>query len=240
MRRPIFHEFRDPPARLYQTVKEHVPVVDSDTSEPWLVNLARRCLHKDRRVRKEIVRWEDFEGPRAAPESAEEIRERLRRRLAGAKAARIVNVATAAERPTRRTLDQLSGAVATATREVCQQGGIFPPVEVLRSVVGDTCVVVLRTGPSTAHELKGVLEVRFVIDPLDAEATHVRLTASARMGERPTNAPEPSTELFVGEPSAPGLRDIIDIYLHAAFEAGLGTGVPPGAGLTIHPVVKGT
>ena len=177
-------------------------------------------------------------GPRRS--SGEEIRERLRRRLAGAKAARIVNVATATERPTRRTLDQLSGAVATATREVCQQGGIFPPVEVLNSVVGDKCVVALRTGPSTAHELKSVLEVRFVIDPLDAEATHVRLTASARMGERPSSVPEPATELFVGEPSAAGLRDTIDIYLHAAFEAGLGTGVPPAGGLTIHPVVKGT
>jgi hypothetical protein len=238
MRRPIFDELREPPARLYQAVKEHVPVIDANDAEPWLVDLARRCLHKDWRIRKEIVSWEDFEGPRAVPETAEAIRERLKKRLDCARVATIESVMQAAERPTRRVMYQLAGSVATVVREVSQQGGVFPPVEVIHSVEDSKSVVSVRTGPSAAHELHGVLEVRLVLDPLDATAAHIRLSAAARLGAPPSEVPADSTELFVGEHSAAALREALDRYLHAVLEAGIGTGTPPKDGLSVRPIMK--
>jgi serine/threonine protein kinase len=230
MRRPIFDDFREPPARLYRAVKDHVPVIDAEDADPWLVDLARRCLHKDWRIRKELVNWDDFEGPRSTPESAQQIRERLKKRIEVAKTSASAEISTSGARPTRRTLDQLVGAMATMAREVCQHGGLFPPVEVLHIASDNKCVVTLRTGPSVPHELAGILEVRLGVEPLDAQAANVRITAAARLGAPPG---EESAELFVGEPSAPALRDAIDSYLHATLEKALGTGTPPEAGLSV-------
>jgi eukaryotic-like serine/threonine-protein kinase len=239
MRRPIFDEFREPPARLYQAVKDHVPLIDVGDAELWLVDLARRCLHKDWRVRKAIVRWDDFEGPPVPASTAEEVRERLKRRGIG-RAVAIMNDADAKERPTRRTLEQLSGAVATTVREVCHQGGVFPPVEVTHSITDDKCTVTLQTGPSAAHDLAATLGVHFVTTPVDARATYIRVSAAARLGAAPAEALEAMSELFVGEHSALRFREAVDLYLHTALEAALGTGAPPVGGLPIKPIVKGS
>lgn len=237
MRQPIFDEFRDPPAKLYQAVKDHIPVIDAGDAEPWLVDLARRCLHKNWQVRKEIVKWEHFEGPPAAPGSAEEIRERLRKRIELPKGG-LTDMTRAAGRPTRHTLDQLAGAIATSSRELCRQGGIFPPIEVRHSVMDDKSVVTLQTGPSSAHELHGVLHAQLFAYPLDATADHIRLTAGARLGAPPKDGQD-SIELFVGAPSAPALRQALDLYFHAILEASLGTGNPPPGGLPLRPIAAG-
>lgn len=238
MRRRIFDEFSEPPARLYRAVKEHIPLIDAEDAEPWLVDLARRCLHKDWRVRKELVSWKDFEGPRTPPQSGADIRQRLKNRLEAGRTTAPTTKSTPDARPTRRTLEQMAGAVATTAREVCQQGGIFPAVEVSHSANDNVCIVALRTGPSATHELQGVLEVRLTVEPLDVQATNVRVTAGARLGSVPTVADDGPIPLYVGELSAPIWRDVLDAYFHAALEVALGTGVPPETGLAIRPDVK--
>jgi serine/threonine protein kinase len=240
MRRQIFSEFRDPPARLYQAVKDQVPLIDAADCEPWLVELARRCLHKDWRVRKEIVSWQDFDGPRSPPASAQEIRERLKRRGAPATAAPVLVNSGTNTQPTRRTLIQLSGAVATITRELCQQGGVFPPTEVSDSVDGHTSIITLRTGPSQAHNLDAALEIRLACNPLDTEAQHVKVTVCARLGGPTTESTCGGYQLFVGAPSAEEFKEALDIYLHLALEASLGTGTPPSEGLAIQPYAMGS
>ena len=82
-RAPIFEQFREPPARLYEAIRDHVPVIvpASDEIAPWLINLARRCLTKDWKIRAEIVTWKQFEGPPALAESPVEIRKRISARI---------------------------------------------------------------------------------------------------------------------------------------------------------------
>jgi serine/threonine protein kinase len=239
MRRQIFSDFRDPPARLYQAVKDQTPVIDAPHCEQWLVDLARRCLHKDWRVRKEIVSWDDFEGPKCPPASGDQIRERLRRRGAIATLAPAAAYPGAELGPTRRTLIQLSGAMATITRELCQQGGVFPPTEVLDSVEDHKSIVTLRTGPWRAHGLDATLEIRLVTNPLDPQANHVRVTACARLGGPAAVSTCGEDQLFVGSPSASGLREALDAYMHLALESSLGTGTPPIEGFAIRPYPRG-
>lgn len=240
MRRSIFDEFREPPAKLYQAVKDHIPVIDTNDVDFWLVDLARRCLHKNWRVRKEIVKWEDFEGTPKPPEFAAKIKERLRKRFEGAAPPPTVNSEGVQKAPTRRTLEQLAGSVATSSREVCQQGGIFPPVEINHTAADGELLVTLRTGPSPDHELDGAIEIRLVVRPLDARAEHICLTGTARLGAPLTDGHQEPIELFVGAASDPALRDVLDIFLHAALELGAGTGIPPAGGLALRPIVKGT
>ena len=78
--RRIFDEFSEPPARLYEAVRDHEPIVDVADAPAWLIHLARRCLTKDWRLRGEIVKWEDFDGP-PAQASVEVILDRLRKRI---------------------------------------------------------------------------------------------------------------------------------------------------------------
>jgi hypothetical protein len=142
-------------------------------------------------VRKEIVKWEDFEGPRDRPESAHAIRERVRRRLELSVTEKTAGRATnEAERPTRRTSNQLAGAIATLARELCHQSGVFPPVEIFHSVANYKSIVTIRTGPSPNHELHGVLEFQFILHPLDAQATQIRLNAAAKLGAYPGKVAE--------------------------------------------------
>lgn len=238
MRGQIFDDFREPPARLYRAVKEQIPVIDCDDAEPWLVDLARRCLHKDWRVRKELVDWKDFEGPRAPAESAEEIHQRLAKRLDAIGAGPFPFAQLTGVRPRRRTMIQVAGAIATTIREVCRQGGVFPAVEVQHNSNGNACAVMLSTGPSKPHELEGVLNIRFSIEALDAQAVHVKIKAYAKLGAEPSADDTQSTDLFTGELSNPSLRETIDVYLHAALEKALGTGAPPATGLTVRPEMK--
>jgi len=153
MRCQIFDDFREPPARLYRAVKEQIPIIDCDDAEQWLVDLARRCLHKDWRVRKELVAWKDFEGPRAPAESADQIHRRLAKRLEAIGGGPLSSAQPTGARPSRRTIIQVAGALATTIREVCRLGGVFPAVEVQHNSYGNGCAVILSTGPSRPHEL---------------------------------------------------------------------------------------
>ncbi|MBB4397008.1 protein kinase domain-containing protein [Bradyrhizobium sp. ERR14] len=237
MKRPIFDDFKQPTARLYQAVREHTPVIDCDDVEPWLVDLARKCLHKDWRVRKELVAWKDFEGPSKPTETGAEVRQRLAKRLGNVQLPGTPNLTSkSGARPSRRLLNQLSGAIATIAREVCRQGEVYPAVELSAEIDGDHAVVCLCAGPSEAHELAGVLHVKLTIDALDTQATLVRVLGDARLGEKPIG--DDQCTLFTGASSAPDLKERIDVYLHAALEKALGTGEPPAAGLSIRPDIK--
>jgi serine/threonine protein kinase len=237
MKRPIFDDFKQPLARLYQAVKEQIPVINCDDVDPWLVDLARKCLHKDWRVRKELVSWEDFAGPSKPTETAAEVHQRLARRLGNIPSLASADRTKKAEaRPSRRLLTQVAGAIATIARASCRQGEVYPAVEVRTEIDGNQAIVVLSAGPSEAHELAGTLNIKLAIDAFDKEATHVRVFGDARLGGPPNG--DDKCVLFIGELSATDLKERIDVYLHTALEKALGTGDPPAAGLSIRPDIK--
>jgi serine/threonine protein kinase len=235
MRRQIFEDYKEPAARLYRAVRETVLVFECEDAEPWLVDLARRCLHKDWRVRNELVGWEDFQGPRSPQESGETIRDRLKRRIE-ANSSHAVQTSKSKALPLRRTMNQLGGAIATMARELCHQGSVFPPVEIKHDVDGVKCSISLKTGPSAQHDLAAVLHIQLIAEALDSEATQIRLKVGARLAADPEN--NSLQGLFVGEPLADGLRANLDTYLHAALESALGTGNPPASGLSVRPNVS--
>jgi hypothetical protein len=135
-------------------------------------------------------------------------------------------------------LEDLAAKMAQSAREVCHNGGLFPPIELRHGVQSGNCFLALTTGPSPNHDLAGGLHLKFVIEPLDAEAAHIRVTASGRLGT-PPSAGDESVAVFVGEPAATRLLESLDTYLHSALEQALGAGVPPEAGLAIRLHIEG-
>ena len=245
MRRPIFAEFREPTARLHEAIRDHVPVIDpaDETIEPWLVDLARRCLSKDWRVRKEIVSWEDFKGPRKTPISSETIRSRIKKRLCHKKEAKVERAEMSNRQPTQRTLTELARMLTTTIRELCQNGDVFPPVEIVNICTEKSCTLLVRTGPSISHQLVGSLEVRFVVNPLDTPTQNVCVVVDARLSLDPNSLPIVSEEvgkhLFSGNVRDLELRECLDQCLHACLESSMGAGKPPNEGLTINPNLEG-
>ena len=245
MRRPIFAEYREPPARLYEAIRDHVPVIDpaDETIEPWLVDLARRCLSKDWRVRKEIVSWEDFEGPRKTSVSGEIIRSRIKKRLHHKEKAKAEGAEISNRQPTQRTLTKLARMLTTTIRELCQKGGVFPPVEIEQICTEKSCTLLVRTGPSIGHQLVGSLEVRFVVNPLETLGQNVRVVIDARLSLDPDSLPIVSEEvgehLFSGNVRDLELRERLDQCLHACLESSMGAGKPPNEGIKIYPNLEG-
>ena len=244
MRGPIFAEFREPRARLYEAIRDHVPVIDSadETIEPWLVDLARRCLYKDWRVRKEIVSWKDFEGPRKTPISGEIIRSRIKKRLCHKKKAKAEGVEISNRQPTQRTLTELARMLTTTIRELCQNGEVFPPVKIKQKCTKYNCTLLVRTGPSFSHQLVGSLEARFVVIPLDTLAQNVCVMVDARLLDSdslPIVSEEVGEHLFSGNVRDLELRERLDQCLHACLESSMGAGKPPNEGLKIYPNLEG-
>ena len=123
-RTPIFDDFREPQARLYEAIKDHVPIIvpASHDVEPWLVDLARKCLTKDWRIREQLVTWDSFAGPTEAADSADEIRERIRARVHSATDLVSIRTSVNAPQPSRRMLIDLFRNMSTMIREGMPRG----------------------------------------------------------------------------------------------------------------------
>lgn len=241
MRIPIFDNVREPPALLYEAIKDHVPILapTDDEVEPWLVDLARRCLTKDWTIRSQLVSWEDFEGPRKPSKTASEIRARIRVRTRRETDSLTNRRQPEAGQPTRRTLLDLFRSMNTTIREVCQEGRVFPPVEIQPIYSDAQCSIVVRTGPAITQSLLGVLEIGIVFQPLDIDGNNVRVSAvSTLCSAQRTNLSSPreiSEELFVGPVNSMEFRELLDIFLHAVFECAQGAGEPTTAELSLTP-----
>ena len=240
-RTQIFDEYREPPARLYEAIKDHVPLIApySDDVQPWLVDLARRCLTKDWRIREQLVTWKQFEGPPKVAVSSDEIRTKIRARIAKEGNIGSARSDNATVVPTRRTLIDLFRSISTTIREVCHKGQVFPPIE-LRSHYGkDSCTIKLQTGPYSQGGLLGLLEIEFVLVPLDAGGINVSVMGSTYLlpstGDADVSSGKKCEQLFVGSVVSMEFRELVDLYVHAALERALGAGEPIADNLHLQP-----
>ena len=240
-RTPIFDDFREPPARLYEAIGDHVPTIipASEQVAPWLVDLARRCLTKDWRIRSQIVTWEHFEGPPLLPESSDDIRQRIRARLPAEVVPLPMPSASTSGKPSRRTIVDLFRSTSTMIREVCQEGGVFPPLELQPQYTADGCRIRLRTGPYNPQGLQGILVIEFMLSPLDSDGNDVRILASARLeapaDEGDSSSREALEQIFAGDVGSMEFRSLMDVFIHAALESALGAGEPTGEKVTLRP-----
>ena len=128
--------------------------------------------------------------------------------------------------PSRRLLEDLGGMIASMVREICLQSGAFPPIDVRHSAVEGESHVRLRTGPSAAHDLPSLLEIRVAVTPLDPpDGLIVRLRGLAAIGAVPhgigADAWQPA---YSGDVSAPAMRQKLDDLLHLALDAAQNAG----------------
>ena len=242
MRTPIFDNVREPPALLYEAIRYDVPILPNsldDEKGSWLVGLARRCLTKNWKTRVQLVSWEDFEGPRYRSKSANAIRARIRSRIPTESDQLANRRPPKTPQATRRTLLEIFRSVNTTMREVCQEGRVFPPVEIQPTYSDDQFSILVRTGPSILQNLLGVLEIDMMFQSLDIDGDSVRVSAACTLcsPHRPDLCPPKRTfeQLFVGSVNRIEFRELLDVFLHAAFECALGAGAPTTAGLRLTP-----
>jgi hypothetical protein len=221
MRRRLFDEIEAPPARLIEAVRGARPVIDATDVAPHLVSLARNCLQKNWKLRLELVRWNDFaeDPPRVLSGDA---KNRILQRIAAGPG----RITTAAPGPTltansrRRLLEQLGGSVASTIREICLQSGTFPPIEVSHTHDEGERLVSLITGPSVTYALMATLYIHVRVNALDDDGQVVQLHGVAALDTVPTEiAPGAWVRIYVGDFSAPTLRERLDDFLHLALDA---------------------
>ena len=238
MQRQIFSDRSEPPAVLYEAVSSHEPVIESENHEPWLIGLARRCLIKNWRNRLASVCWEDFEGPRSVG-SVSEIKDRITRRYRVGVTPTLYCPKRNLRCPTRRSLEKLSITVATFLRDLCQAGGVFPPISIYRRVEGNDCIITLGCGPSKSHSLLGILQVRMVVTYTDDAASIIRIRSSSRLcatsADESTSWYEEEVRLVVGEVDGAETRDAVDRYVHGALEHALSTRAECGRPILLYP-----
>ncbi len=70
MGKRLFHEVTGPMALLIDNVTNSIPVIESSDIDQNLINLARDCLHKDWRVRSNLVSWSSFDFTVPPPSDA--------------------------------------------------------------------------------------------------------------------------------------------------------------------------
>lgn len=231
MRRRMFDEVRAPPAKLIDAVRTTRPFIEAADVSPHLVSLSRNCLHKDWRIRLELVGWDSFSDspPEFISGSA---KDRIRQRLgssaegadvAGPEALHVV------EAQRRQMLEQAGGRLASTIREICLQGGLFPPITVDHIADGDQRqIVVIRTGPSATHSLENILEIVLSVELLDDDGLLVRVNGISAQGARPEEIPTAAwRHVFSGEMVAPGMPSRLDDFVHVALDTAQTIGSSP-------------
>ncbi len=82
MRRPIFHDFGEPYAKLVDAVRKVIPEIRADDVGGDLMILARSCLVKNPETRLSMVSWEQFVMPVSKGGTGDSFRARIRKRNA--------------------------------------------------------------------------------------------------------------------------------------------------------------
>lgn len=222
MRRPMFDGVSAPAAKLIDAVRHTRPAVNASEVPPHLVSLARNCLHKDWRVRLEVVRWEQFSASPPAI-TANTVKERIRSRLIAmtdaSEEAPVVDIQIDRAH-LRRMLTDSAGTLASTVRDLCLQGGLFPPIEVRVADDQENCRVVVRTGPAARYALDETLEINLLVGFVDNEGLIVRVDGVAVFGRLAADAGELNWQnIYSGEISAVGLKTRLDDFLHIALDA---------------------
>jgi serine/threonine protein kinase len=182
MRRPLFEEFANPYARLVLAVQNEVPIVISDTAPAYLIDLAKRCLLKDPKLRTRFVVWNDFDGPIVGP-AIRSAKDLVAERISFARATQETapEVATSGvpgkEEYQRTIIDDLK----VAARSIRASEQILPP---LTTTVhpGDGSGLCFAFDVSNALQLPKGLRIYVTVDVLDPTAQVVVIRGCACIG----------------------------------------------------------
>lgn len=222
MCRRLFDEINGPPAKLIDAVRTMQPVIEAGDVPSHLLSLARFCLQKHWRHRLELLRWDDFSSvPPIAVSGA--AKDRIKRRLEwkrddqNAIGEEPVQVREA-ER--RKLLEKAGGRIASAVREACLQGSLFPPVEVSNVAEEGLQRISIRTGPSKRHNLDQILEIAFFVELLDEEGSFGRIKGIAAVGVVPLDGSDSKRcDVCSGELLGSEMESRLDEFLHVALDA---------------------
>lgn len=134
MRTPLFSEFSQPYARLVNAVQHEKPTIASTQVSPDLVDLAKRCLSKDPKLRLELVEWTDFQPPKPTADPIKALKAKITKRRMAAAAAGDDGIADGSQNSEALEwrLRNYGDQVQSIIRDECLESGLFP-----RFTVGD-------------------------------------------------------------------------------------------------------
>lgn len=219
MKKVLYTGHDQPRARLYDCVKEHTPVIQSTECEKWLVQLAQACLLKDWRQRLQFVKWENFDGPGVATDTAQQERGLRLRQIRNEE----VRLATArkpvdASGPTRaQELWQLNSSLFLEVRTYLLDSSIFPKFSANETKTPDGEYISQFTFHNDGSQDFGgrlTIQIQLKVAPMIEVATE--LTFDAMLNDTPISKAI-WTEMFTVE-SAFGicrqaLLDAVDLLL---------------------------
>jgi eukaryotic-like serine/threonine-protein kinase len=213
MRRPLFSEVHGPAAKVIDAVRHIEPVIDVRDAPVHLVNLARACLHKDWKVRLQLVEWDHFSPGWRGSANLVVIKDRIKARQMPTAAATL-----AAPPDPERTIDSLIDTIDAVVRDVCVASGSFPPLQIERHRVDGARVLSVVAGPSAPHGLAQALVYELRIGIVDITSRAVQIHARAYSGDRRAYDEEGWQNLFKGLLDGAVIRDPLDYTMHLALD----------------------
>jgi serine/threonine protein kinase len=186
MRKPLFHEYREPFIRLSDAVRFTTPQIVAEDVSRDLIQLARDCLVKNPDLRLGFVNWDRFRDAAPTRSRALSARDRFVHRQ---------QVAAESQQPGESTSTPISPAeqrricastveqVRTAVRQLCVAAQELPPLQtdVLAPDAGHSQTFVLRFSPSQHHGFNRHIAIFVRVAVLDVRESSVSITAAAAL-----------------------------------------------------------
>ncbi len=218
MRRPLFHDIDHPRTRLTDAVRYTTPAIECAEVHPRLVSLAKCCLHKNWRLRLNLVTWDAFStNPRAI--DARSAKQRVLDRVEAGRGSAAEPETPVAVRSQRSVVAGIRAHMANTIHQSCTESGAFPPIAINDLGDPDQPWLIMRAGPSQQHALADVLIVGFLLEVLDETGVYVRISAVSALGESQFHAEMPELlQVYSGEVTSPQLRSEVDSYMFLAFD----------------------
>ncbi len=187
MRRPIFHIYGEPYAKLVAAVRNVVPKITADDVDSRLILLAKSCLLKDPEERLALVSWEDFLDPPSNKQSADTVRKRIIKRKALHKTEEKQNLDTNQETSAYKrasNFEKVVSLIKEMARIICvKDKDCFPPFEKIYYVKpSDTRAKILVCfSPSENCDLKVALTfgLQIALTGVTDEILELRFSAFA-------------------------------------------------------------
>ncbi len=165
MGKQLFQEFFTPYGRMVNAVQHEQPLIQNAAVPSHIVDLARKCLVKDPKMRLNLVTWADFEG--LEKEMRSSAKERVTNRLILSAASEGAVALVDPERQRATLAAQLGAHLRASIRAIRSDSSVFPAIHV---IPGDQQLTV-RFAASDAHRLPNGLVVIVgwhVLDPAES------------------------------------------------------------------------
>ncbi|QDT43488.1 Serine/threonine-protein kinase PknJ [Gimesia alba] len=199
MRQPLFSQFVDPYAVLVEAVKSEQPQIYAEDVSPDLVLLAQNCLVKSPESRLALVSWDDFRNLTLPKESAQNARDRVRKRSLSARVASDGAEVSPQEIPPLQLARQITEKMSGIVRLECAGNSSFPRMRIIEHIEQPLYVQVIFDS-SSALMVPRQFSVRLSIQVIDEPTMAVQINVSACLLDDPVDHSTPATErsLFRG------------------------------------------